>query len=123
MGDSRNKTLKNSMVDVKTAELAQAVADSEEYKSYLHYLEEIKKQPELYEKVCDYRRRNFELQNMDVNDNMFDEVMRFQMENSAIRKNALVNQFLKAELSVCRMLQDITRTISDNVELDIDFLK
>ena len=60
---------------------------------------------------------------MDVNDNMFDEVMRFQMENSAIRKNALVNQFLKAELSVCRMLQGITRTISDNVELDIDFLK
>ncbi|CDD64462.1 putative uncharacterized protein [Firmicutes bacterium CAG:882] len=122
MGDSRNKTLKNSMVDVKTAELAQAVADSEEYKSYLHYLEEIKKQPELYEKVCDYRRRNFELQNMDVADNMFDEVMRFQMENAGIRKNELVNEFLKAELSVCRMLQGITRVIADSVELDTDFL-
>ena len=122
MGDSRNKTLKNSMVDVKTAELAQAVADSEESKSYLHYLEEIKKQPELYEKVCDYRRRNFELQNMDVADNMFDEVMRFQMENAGIRKNELVNEFLKAELSVCRMLQGITRVIADSVELDTDFL-
>lgn len=122
MGDSRNKTLKNSMVDVKTAELAQAVADSEEYKSYLYYLEEIKKQPELYEKVCDYRRRNFELQNMDVADNMFDEVMRFQMENAGIRKNELVNEFLKAELSVCRMLQGITRVIADSVELDTDFL-
>ena len=122
MGDSRNKTLKNSMVDVKTAELAQAVADSEEYKSYLHYLEEIKKQPELYEKVCDYRRRNFELQNMDVADNMFDEVMRFQMENAGIRKNELVNEFLKAELSVCRMLQGITRVIADSVGLDTDFL-
>ena len=122
MGDSRNETLKNSMVDVKTAELAQAVADSEEYKSYLHYLEEIKKQPELYEKVCDYRRRNFELQNMDVADNMFDEVMRFQMENAGIRKNELVNEFLKAELSVCRMLQGITRVIADSVELDTDFL-
>lgn len=122
MGDSRNKTLKNSMVDVKTAELAQAVADSEEYKSYLHYLEEIKKHPELYEKVCDYRRRNFELQNMDVADNMFDEVMRFQMENAGIRKNELVNEFLKAELSVCRMLQGITRVIADSVELDTDFL-
>lgn len=122
MGDSRNKTLKNSMVDVKTAELAQAVADSEEYKSYLHYLEEIKKQPELYEKVCDYRRRNFELQNMDVADNMFDEVMRFHMENAGIRKNELVNEFLKAELSVCRMLQGITRVIADSVELDTDFL-
>ncbi len=122
MGDSRNKTLKNSMVDVKTAELAQAVTDSEEYKRYLHYLEEIKKQPELYEKVCDYRKRNFELQNMDVTDNMFDEVMRFQMENAGIRKNELVNEFLKAELSVCRMLQGITRVIADSVELDTDFL-
>ncbi len=122
MGDSRNKTLENSMVDVKTVELTQAIVDSEEYKNYLYYLGEIKKQPELYEKVCDYRRRNFELQNMDVSDNMFDEVMRFQMENAVIRKNELVNEFLKAELSVCRMLQGITRTIADSVDLDTDFL-
>ena len=72
--------------------------------------------------MCDYRKRNFELQNMDVNDNMFDEVMRFQMENAAIRKNALANEFLKAELSVCRMLQGVTRTISERIELDVDFL-
>lgn len=123
MGDSRNRTVDNSSIDIKTEELVQAILTSEEYREYLECFAKIKEQPELYECVGDYRKRNFELQNMDVNDNMFDEVMRFQMENSAIRKNALVNQFLKAELSVCRMLQDITRTISDNVELDIDFLK
>lgn len=123
MGDSRNRTVDNSSIDVKTEELVQAILASEEYREYLECFAKIKEQPELYERLGDYRKRNFELQNMDVNDNMFDEVMRFQMENSAIRKNALVNQFLKAELSVCRMLQGITRTISDNVELDIDFLK
>ena len=123
MGDSRNRTVDNSSIDIKTEELVQAILASEEYREYLECFAKIKEQPELYERVGDYRKRNFELQNMDVNDNMFDEVMRFQMENSAIRKNALVNQFLKAELAVCRMLQDITRTISDNVELDIDFLK
>ena len=123
MGDSRNRTVDNSSIDIKTEELVQAILASEEYREYLECLAKIKEQPELYERVGDYRKRNFELQNMDVNDNMFDEVMRFQMENSAIRKNALVNQFLKAELSVCRMLQDIIRTISDNVDLDIDFLK
>lgn len=123
MGDSRNRTVDNSSIDIKTEELVQAILASEEYREYLECFAKIKEQPELYERVGDYRKRNFELQNMDVNDNMFDEVMRFQMENSAIRKNALVNQFLKAELSVCRMLQDIARTISDNVELDIDFLK
>ena len=123
MGDSRNRTVDNSSIDIKTEELVQAILASEEYREYLECFAKIKEQPELYERVGDYRKRNFELQNMDVNDNMFDEVMRFQMENSAIRKNALVNQFLMAVLSVCRMLQDITRTISDNVELDIDFLK
>ena len=123
MGDSRNRTVDNSSIDIKTEELVQAILASEEYREYLECFAKIKEQPELYERVGDYRKRNFELQNMDVNDNMFDEVMRFQMENSAIRKKALVNQFLKAELAVCRMLQGITRTISDNVELDIDFLK
>ena len=113
MGDSRNRTVDNSSIDIKTEELVQAILASEEYREYLECFAKIKEQPELYERVGDYRKRNF----------MFDEVMRFQMENSAIRKNALVNQFLKAELSVCRMLQGITRTISDNVELDIDFLK
>ena len=123
MGDSRNRTVDNSSIDIKTEELVQAILASEEYREYLECFAKIKEQPELYERVGDYRKRNFELQNMDVNGKMFDEVMRFQMENSAIRKNALVNQFLKAELYVCRMLQGITRTISDNVELDIDFLK
>lgn len=122
MGESRNKVLGSRKVDLKTAELSAAILDSEEYKEFLYYLDEIKKQPELYDRVCDYRRRNFELQNMDINDNMFDEVMHFQMENAGIRKDALVNNFLRAELSVCRMLQDITRSISESVELDTDFL-
>ena len=122
MGESRNKVLGSRKVDLKTAELSEAILDSEEYREFLYYLGEIKKQPELYDKVCDYRRRNFELQNMDINDNMFDEVMHFQMENAGIRKDALVNNFLKAELSVCRMLQDITRSISESVQLDTDFL-
>lgn len=122
MGESRNKVLGSRKVDLKTAELSAAILDSEEYKEFLYYLGEIKKQPELYDRVCDYRRRNFELQNMDINDNMFDEVMHFQMENAGIRKDGLVNNFLRAELSVCRMLQDITRSISESVELDTDFL-
>ena len=122
MGDSRNRTVDNSSIDIKTEELVQAILASEEYREYLECFAKIKEQPELYERVGDYRKRNFELQNMDINDNMFDEVMRFQMENAAIRKNALVNEFLKAELSVCRMLQGITRTISERIELDVDFL-
>lgn len=122
MGDIRNQTIGSRPVDIKAKELSDAILDSEEYKEYQYYLGEIRKQPELYDRVCDFRRRNFELQNTDVNDNMYDEVMRFQMENAAIRRDELVNDFLKAELSVCRMLQDISRSVIDKVELDVDFL-
>lgn len=122
MGDIRNQTIGSRPVDIKAKELSDAILESEEYREYQYYLGEIRKQPELYGRVCDFRRRNFELQNTDVNDNMYDEVMRFQMENAAIRKDALVNDFLKAELSVCRMLQDINRSVIDRVELDVDFL-
>lgn len=123
MGTSRNKTLENRTVDIKAAELLDALRNSEEYQEYLRCYDEIKEDPELYNRVCDYRKRNFELQNMDVNDNMFDEVMRFQMENADIRRIDLVNQFLKSELSVCRMLQDISKEILDGVDIDLAFLR
>lgn len=122
MGESRNQTLGSRKVDIKAKELSEAIAESDEYREFVYYLEEIKKQPELYGRVCEFRKHNFELQNADISDNMYDEVMRFQIENAAIRKDDLVNNFLKAELSVCRMLQDITRSIVSGVELDVDFL-
>ena len=55
MGDSRNRTVDNSSIDIKTEELVQAILASEEYREYLECFAKIKEQPELYERVGDYR--------------------------------------------------------------------
>ena len=123
MGDSRNEKIKNGSVEMCTHQLADEIMNSEEYKSYRILLEKIKEQPDLYRKVCDYRKHNFELQNMDMDRNMYDEVMRFQMENANIKSDELVRDFLNAELSVCRIVQDVNRILMEKIEFDIEFLE
>lgn len=117
-----NEKVRAGQVDILTKQLISAILDSEEYRSFHYYLAKIKEQPELYARVCEFRKHNFELQNSEADNNMYDEIMRFQLENVSLRQNELVNDFLRAELAICRMLHDITNEIVDNVDFDIEFL-
>ena len=122
MGSSRNKVVGENPVNAKAIELANIIKESEEYKRYLYYLGKIKARPELYAKVCAFRKQNFEMQNSDVEENLYDRVIRFRIENEELRKDALVNDFLRSELTVCRMMQHVNHIIMDNITLDIEFL-
>lgn len=123
MSESRNQTVELGLIDIKVKELTNAIVESKEYKDYIRNLEIIKKDPELYARVCEFRRRNFELQNTEVDENIYDGVMQFQNENSSIRKIDSVNDFLKSELCICRMLRDVNRSIMNEIDLDIEFLQ
>ncbi len=120
--DTTNELVKERQVDIVTKQLINTILESEEYRSFHYYLKKIKEQPELYARVCEFRKHNFELQNSEANRNMYDDIMRFQLENANIRNNELVNDFLRSELTICRMLQDITNEIVEKVDFDIEFL-
>ena len=109
-------------IDGNVSVLIESIKKSEEYNHYMDCLERLKSNPELYAQVCDYRRRNFELQNSEDNRNLYDQVMRFRAENSALRRNAQVNEFLQAELGFCRMMRDINNRLMSGIEFDIEFL-
>lgn len=111
-----------SRVDELAAELAKAIVESEEYKDFLRCKEEISKNPQLYQAVNELRRHNFELQNTEGVADMYEEVVRIFDKYAYIRTNVVANQFLRAELSVCRMIQDIQRTLIENMDFDVDFL-
>ena len=123
MSESRNQTVELGLIDIKVKELTNAIVESKEYKDYIRNLEIMKKDPELYARVCEFRRRNFELQNTEVDENIYDGVMQFQNENSSIRKIDSVNDFLKSELCICRMLREVNRSIMNEIDLDIEFLQ
>ena len=104
------------------SELAQAIIDSEEYKNFLRCRAEISKNPQLYQAVNELRRHNFELQNSEGVQDMYDEVVKIYDRYAYVRTSIVANQFLRAELSVCRMIQDIQRILLEDLDFNVDFL-
>ena len=86
---------------------AQEVKQSESYQEYERQLARIKEQPELYEKVNEFRRKNFDVQNSEPPESMMERMEELEQEYSWLRENALVEDFLQAELAFCRMMQEI----------------
>ncbi len=104
-------------------ELDEFIAKIESSKTYREYetkKNELCQQPELKQRVDEYRRRNFELQTKEDHGNLFEEIERFQKENEDLRNIPLVNDFLASELAFCRMVQEITTTIAQAVAEDFD---
>lgn len=92
------------------------VKQSPEYQEYETQLEKIQKEPELFDKVNEFRKRNFELQNSEYSDNLMDRVEELEREFASVREIPLVEDFLEAELAFCRMMQEAETLIA--TELD-----
>ncbi len=110
------------MSDKEILEAARKFADqimaSETYREYLYQREKIKKQPELYEKVNEFRQRNFDLQNETDEAELFDQLEAFEKEYEEFRENPFVDDFLGAELAFCRMMQDIYVLLTNEIDFE-----
>ena len=110
------------MSDKEILEAARKFADqiviSDTYKEYLFQREKIKKQPELYEKVNEFRQRNFDLQNAPEGGDLFERMEAFEEEYERFRENPLVDDFLEAEMTFCRMMQDVYVLLAEQVDFD-----
>lgn len=111
-----------SKVDELAAQLAQAILESDEYKNFLQCRDEISRNPQLYQAVNELRKHNFELQNVGEVADMYDEVAKIYDKYAYIRTSVLANRFLRSELSVCRMIQDIQHTLVENMDFNMDFM-
>ncbi len=96
--------------------LASCIKNSEIYKNYRIQVEKIEKQPGLLEKINEFRQKNFELQSAPDSVEMLDKVEDFARQYEQFRENPLVEDFLQAELAVCRMMQDIQIRLTDAID-------
>lgn len=103
-----------------TKALIQAILDSKEYRKFNDLKEEVQKDPELRRQINEFRLHVFEIQNSQNPLDMFDEQQRISRKYEEFRKNPLVNEFLLAELSVCRILQKVTGEVANAIDLDTD---
>ncbi len=121
--DDEISLLENRDTDRLAIELSKAILNSEEYTLYMKCLEEIKSQPELYDRVNELRRQHFELQNSSRDKMSFDDFTRLSTMSRELRENTIVNDFLNAEIGFGRLMQEINRLIMKDVYFDNDFLK
>lgn len=99
--------------------LIQSVRKSSVYKEYRFQEEILNQNPELAERVRQFRADNFRLQNEEDRSNMFHLAEVLSRESEELRRIPQVNAYLDAELDLCRMLQRICRTLTEGIEMDI----
>lgn len=98
---------------------ADQIMTSDIYRDYLHQREKIVKQPALYEKVNEFRQRNFVLQNAPESEDLYERLEAFAEEYERFRENPIVDDFLAAELAVCRMMQDIYGVLAEQLDFEL----
>ena len=89
---------------------------TEVYKEYSRQKEKVSRFPELKAKIDEFRIRNFQLQSAAVGDELFDKIEDFEREYEKFREDPLVSDFLAAELGLCRMMQQINMTMTEELD-------
>lgn len=109
--------LDNDM-EIALKKFVKSIKETDTYKKYVFQLEKLKRYPEYYEKVNEFRQRNFEIQNATQVDDMFDKLDAFEKEYEKFRENPLVDDFLRAELALCRMMQEISVYMTGELDFE-----
>jgi len=97
-------------------EAIEAIKKTKVYLEYRKQLERVKQVPGLKEQIDEFRVQNFQLQNSD--DIAMDKIDEFERKYESFRSNPIVEDFLAAELSFCRMIQEMQERIISGVEFE-----
>lgn len=108
----------DGQMQVAFDEFMRTIRESEIYKEYCYQLGKIKKNPELFEEINEYRHRNFEIQNTCQGDELFEKMDAFEKEYEKFREDPIVDDFLTAELAFCRLMQEINIYIMEGLDFE-----
>ncbi len=111
------------MITNEARTLNQTIKDSDAYKDYVNALEKVKNNPDLYQAMNSFRRRNFELQSYDDGVNRYQEIHQLALEYEKVLRNPLVNEFLVAEQVISRQLEGVYELIVDGLEFDYSYME
>lgn len=99
--------------------LIAAIRNGEVYRHYLWCEEKLREKPELRKKIDEFRAAVFRFNNSEEQTDLFEKVDDFEKEYREFRKIPEVNEFLEAELDVCRLLQRVEASIQSGVDVRI----
>ena len=92
-------------------DFTKSVCDTPIYQNFIEKKRILKMDEDLWNQVAEYRRRKFELQALLGGDEMFERTDSFLKEFEWLLCDKRVEEFLDAELAVCRLLQKISTSL------------
>ena len=108
-----------SFIDTCTEMLISAIKNGSVYKQYCAALEAVNRSPGLKVQVDELRRMNYRVQNDYEDRHLYEMIADLDAKMEELCKIEEVNQFLEAELALCKQLQGISRVIHQGINLDV----
>ena len=105
-------------VEVAADKYIEAILATPMYQEYVLQRDKLLKQPVLYEKVKEFRTKNYIIQTRKEGDDLLNSMEDLQREYESIRENPLVEDFLAAELAFCRMMQELNNKVADALNFE-----
>lgn len=100
-------------------QLVTAVGRDEVFQTFEKNRKEIEKSQELVEKINEYRQKNYFIQTKLAGKELDSATERLEKEYEELRNNPTVRSYLNAEVSLCRMLKEISESLLDIVHLEL----
>lgn len=98
--------------------LLEAIRHTDTYIEYKIQEAKLEKDPELKKRVDAFRAENFRSFGMGSAGD-FEASEALSKDNAELRKDPRVNAYLDAELALCRLIQRITKQITDGIDIHI----
>lgn len=99
------------------------ISNSKEYLYYKECQKKLKKDKELYDKVNEFRKKNFELQSCKQDESTLQEAEQLYDQYQEYLNQESVIEFFDAERKICNIMRQVYDTLAEALEFDLDFLE
>lgn len=90
--------------------------ESKEYKRYVSARNNLRRNEDLERKLSELYARNSEIQ--EYSNDAFAETERLYSENDELLHNSIVNEYIRAESALCRLLRNMLDVTADGIRFD-----
>ncbi len=105
-------------VDNALIALADAIRESDVYRRYIKARQRIEARAGLKKEIDEFRMKNFEMQQRYEGDELLSKTEEFTQTHASFREDPDVDEFLSAELSLVRMIQDLEEDLLDELDFE-----
>ncbi len=108
----------DAKIDEVLDELTSLIRETKEYKNYAVQRDKLRQMPELKRQINEFRKENYRIQVMSSPEELFDKTAYFERRYAQFRENPIVEDFMTAELALCRLLQRVNTEITAGVDFE-----